>query len=78
MTVRPAQDLFDPPEDATKSRIDLQIELNYEVSAPGADFIFNLHAARTELQRLPVAPLFLDLQRQAARQIFGEGTDLGP
>lgn len=31
-------------------RIELQIELNYEVGAQGADFIFNIHAARTPCQ----------------------------
>ena len=31
-------------------RIELQLELNYQVGAQGADFIFNLHAAQTACQ----------------------------
>lgn len=31
-------------------RIELEVELNYEVGAQGADFIFNIHAARTPCQ----------------------------
>ena len=38
------------PAQRQKVRIELQIELNYEVGAQGADFIFNIHAARTPSQ----------------------------
>jgi transglutaminase-like putative cysteine protease len=31
-------------------RIEIQVELNYKVGEPGADFIFNIHAARTACQ----------------------------
>jgi transglutaminase-like putative cysteine protease len=34
------------------NRIELQVDLNYEVTAPGADFVFNVHAAQTPSQRL--------------------------
>ena len=33
-------------------RIELQVELNYEVGAQGADFIFNVEAARTACQTI--------------------------
>ena len=36
----------------TSNRIELQVDLNYEVAAPGADFVFNVHAARTPSQSL--------------------------
>ena len=38
-------------------RIEIQIELNYEVSAQGADFIFNVHAAQTPRQSLSAESL---------------------
>jgi transglutaminase-like putative cysteine protease len=31
-------------------RIELTIELSYEINGPGADFVFNIHAAHTALQ----------------------------
>ena len=31
-------------------QMDLQVELNYDVGAQGADFIVNIHAARTPAQ----------------------------
>lgn len=34
------------------TRMKIRVELDYEVAAPGADFIFNVHAARTTSQRL--------------------------
>lgn len=37
---------------ATLNRIDLQVELNYEIAEPGADFVFNIHAAQTSSQSL--------------------------
>jgi len=40
-------------------RIELQIELNYEVGGPGADFIFNIHAARTAAQTVVQESLLL-------------------
>jgi len=33
-------------------RIELQLELNYQIDAGGADFIFNIHAARTHSQSI--------------------------
>jgi transglutaminase-like putative cysteine protease len=33
-------------------RLQLSLELDYEVSAPGCDFIFNIHVAHTERQRV--------------------------
>ena len=40
-------------------RIEIQVDLNYEVSAPGADFIFNIHAAKTARQAVSVENLVL-------------------
>lgn len=37
---------------AALNRIDLQVELKYEIAEPGADFVFNIHAARTSSQSL--------------------------
>lgn len=34
------------------NRIQLRVELGYEVAAPGADFLFNVHAAQTPSQSL--------------------------
>ena len=33
-------------------RLQLSLELEYEISEPGCDFIFNIHAAHTERQRV--------------------------
>jgi hypothetical protein len=33
-------------------RIELQIDLNYEIDGAGADFVFNIHAAQTRSQRV--------------------------
>jgi transglutaminase-like putative cysteine protease len=33
-------------------RLQLSLELDYEISDPGCDFIFNIHAAHTERQRV--------------------------
>jgi transglutaminase-like putative cysteine protease len=33
-------------------RLQLALELDYEIAPPGCDFIFNIHAARTERQRV--------------------------
>ena len=33
-------------------RLKFSVELNYEVAAPGCDFIFNIHAAHTRHQRV--------------------------
>jgi len=33
-------------------RLRLSIELDYQVFGPGCDFIFNIHAAQTERQRV--------------------------
>jgi len=42
------------------NRIALQVDLNYEVTAPGADFVFNVHAARTPRQILSAERLVLN------------------
>jgi transglutaminase-like putative cysteine protease len=41
------------------SRIALRIELNYDIPAAGADFLFNVHAAQTPSQRLSGESLML-------------------
>jgi transglutaminase-like putative cysteine protease len=41
-------------------RIDLRVELNYEVDSPGADFIFNIQAARTPRQTIVAEGLMLN------------------
>ncbi len=40
-------------------RIELNIELNYEIDAQGADFVFNIHAAQTAHQRVSAENLVL-------------------
>jgi hypothetical protein len=40
------------PQARVTNRIDLQVELSSEVAEPGADFVFNIHAARTPSQTL--------------------------
>lgn len=40
-------------------RIDLQLELNYQIDQHGADFIFNIHAAQTPNQVISNEKLFL-------------------
>ncbi len=41
-------------------RVELQVDLSYEVAAPGADFVFNVHAAHTPSQRLSAEKLVLN------------------
>lgn len=41
-------------------RIELQIDLRYEVGDPGADFVFNVHAARTAHQSVVAEQLRLE------------------
>lgn len=41
-------------------RIALQIDLNYEIDGAGADFVFNIHAARTASQSILAENLRLD------------------
>ena len=41
-------------------RIELNIELNYEIDAQGADFVFNIHAAHTAHQRVFAGNLLLN------------------
>jgi hypothetical protein len=41
------------------NRIELQIDLNYEISEPGVDFVFNIHAAQTPSQTLSAETLVL-------------------
>ena len=40
-------------------RLRLELELDYVVTAPGCDFIFNIHAAHTERQQVPEERLTL-------------------
>ena len=48
------------------NRIELQVDLTYEVAGPGADFVFNVHAAHTPRQRLSAERL--ELKPAAASQ----------
>ena len=41
------------------NRIELQVELSYQVAAPGADFVFNVQAARTPSQSVSAERLVL-------------------
>jgi transglutaminase-like putative cysteine protease len=41
-------------------RIELQVELSYEVAEHGADFVFNIHAAHTECQRISSERLWIN------------------
>lgn len=45
-------------------RLKLSIELNYDVAAPGSDFIFNIHAAQTRCQTVVAERLQLSQQLQ--------------
>lgn len=47
-------------ENRTISRIELQVDLNYEIAAPGADFVLNIHAANTPSQSLSAERLVLN------------------
>jgi transglutaminase-like putative cysteine protease len=40
-------------------RIELQLELNYEIGPQGADFVFNIHAAHTPCQTIAAENLWL-------------------
>ena len=53
-------------------RIELDIELNYEVAAPGADFIFNIHAAHTKNQTVMAEQL--SINQMAPPQIYSAPT----
>lgn len=41
------------------TRIELQVDLRYEIGAEGADFIFNIHAAHTACQTVSAERLTL-------------------
>ncbi|HYN58088.1 MAG TPA: transglutaminase family protein [Rubrivivax sp.] len=41
------------------NRIEVQVDLTYEIVGPGADFVFNVHAAHTPRQRLSAERLEL-------------------
>jgi transglutaminase-like putative cysteine protease len=47
-------------------RLRLSLELGYEVAAPGCDFIFNIHAARTARQQVVEEALTLSQELQTA------------
>jgi len=58
---RPLRSLFLPARRTlVLNRIELQVDLSYEVAPPGADFVFNVHAARTPSQRLSGERLVLN------------------
>ena len=44
---------------ANMIRIELQLALNYQVGAQGADFVFNIHAAQTASQQVSMESLWL-------------------
>lgn len=44
----------------TLNRIELQVDLNYQIARPGADFVFNIHAANTPSQTLSAERLVLN------------------
>jgi transglutaminase-like putative cysteine protease len=49
-------------------RISLSIDLYYEITAPGADFVFNIHAAHTRSQHIHSEQL--DISQQLSPQVF--------
>ena len=51
-------------------RIELQIDLSYQVYEPGADFVFNVHAANTRRQTVHAETL--TLSQSASRQIHAD------
>jgi transglutaminase-like putative cysteine protease len=58
------QDLEDPPPERVSGalssvRIDLRVDLHYEIDNRGADFVFNIHAARTPSQSVSAETLIL-------------------
>ena len=53
-------------------RIELDIELNYEVAAHGADFIFNIHAAHTKNQTVMAEQL--SINQMSPPQIYAAPT----
>ncbi len=48
-----------PHTDPTMIRIELQLALNYQVDAQGADFVFNIHAAQTASQKVTFENLWI-------------------
>ncbi len=55
-------------------RLRLSIELDYDVADPGADFVFNIHAAQTVRQR--VLDERLDVSRQVPLRVDTDATTL--
>lgn len=45
--------------EANMIRIELQLALNYQIDAQGADFVFNIHAAQTASQQVTFESLWL-------------------
>jgi transglutaminase-like putative cysteine protease len=41
-------------------RMHFDLELNYDISSPGSDFVFNIHAAQTACQRVHIEQLSLN------------------
>ncbi|MFC5606124.1 transglutaminase-like domain-containing protein [Variovorax soli] len=57
-----------PPDGSIPTRMAYSVELTYKVNQPGADFLFNVQAARTKRQRL--VSEFLELSPAIASQEF--------
>lgn len=53
-------------------RLQLDLELNYEIAAPGSDFIFNIHAALTPCQL--VSGERLEINQPVAPEMFSDRT----
>jgi transglutaminase-like putative cysteine protease len=51
--------MTEPHAPGSQVRIELQVDLGYRVDAPGADFIFNVHAAHTRCQTVTAESLVL-------------------
>ncbi len=51
-------------------RMQLELALSYQIAAPGADFVFNVHAAQTPRQRI-VAERF-EVSQSAQPEVFDE------
>lgn len=53
---------------ARMNRIQLAVELNYDITEPGVDFVFNIHAAQTSNQMLSAE--CLSLSQAVATQLY--------
>jgi transglutaminase-like putative cysteine protease len=55
-----------PPDTLGAVRLRIALELDYDIAAPGCDFIFNIHAAHTERQHVVAETLTLSQPLQPA------------